>query len=56
LQGTTTALEVHKFLKARGKEDDYPLFKAVYSIAYEGLDPSYLTHRLSEGWAAPKDE
>lgn len=50
LQGTSTAEEVHKFLKARGKENDYPLFKAVYSVAYEGLEPEKLTHQLSEGW------
>jgi hypothetical protein len=29
LQGTTTAKEVNSFLKARGCEDEYPLFKAV---------------------------
>ena len=29
LQGTSTAKEVNDFLKARGKVDDYPLFKAV---------------------------
>lgn len=31
LQGTSTAKEVNSFLKARGKENDYPLFTAVYS-------------------------
>lgn len=31
LQGTSTAVEVHKFLKAKGMEKDYPLFLAVYS-------------------------
>jgi glycerol-3-phosphate dehydrogenase (NAD+) len=29
LQGTLTAKEVNSFLKARGKEADYPLFTAV---------------------------
>jgi glycerol-3-phosphate dehydrogenase (NAD+) len=29
LQGTSTAKEVNSFLKARGREDAYPLFKAV---------------------------
>ena len=29
LQGTSTAVEVNSFLKSMGKEDDYPLFKAV---------------------------
>ena len=29
LQGTSTAKEVNSFLKAKGKEDDYPLFLAV---------------------------
>ncbi|KAK2628286.1 hypothetical protein QTJ16_002932 [Diplocarpon rosae] len=32
LQGTSTAKEVNSFLKAKGKEDDYPLFKAVLDI------------------------
>ncbi|PBP17315.1 glycerol-3-phosphate dehydrogenase-like protein [Diplocarpon rosae] len=32
LQGTSTAKEVNSFLKAKGKEDDYPLFKAVVDI------------------------
>jgi glycerol-3-phosphate dehydrogenase (NAD+) len=31
LQGTSTAVEVNTFLKARGVEKDYPLFTAVYS-------------------------
>ncbi|KAH9215374.1 glycerol-3-phosphate dehydrogenase, NAD-dependent [Leptodontidium sp. 2 PMI_412] len=32
LQGTSTAVEVNSFLKSMGKEDDYPLFKAVLDI------------------------
>ncbi|KAI6247078.1 Glycerol-3-phosphate dehydrogenase [NAD(+)] [Erysiphe necator] len=32
LQGTLTAKEVNVFLKARGREDAYPLFKAVLDI------------------------
>jgi glycerol-3-phosphate dehydrogenase (NAD+) len=36
LQGSETAREVHNFLAARGKVDDYPLFKAVYNISFEG--------------------
>lgn len=31
LQGTSTAYEVNSFLKSQGKEDDFPLFTAVYS-------------------------
>ncbi|KAN0061960.1 glycerol-3-phosphate dehydrogenase [Thecaphora frezii] len=46
LQGTETAREVHEFLKARGKVDEYPLFRAVYSIAYEGFDVQDLTSKL----------
>ncbi|KDN50866.1 NAD-dependent glycerol-3-phosphate dehydrogenase [Tilletiaria anomala UBC 951] len=46
LQGTETAREVHAFLKARGKVDDYPLFRAVYSIAYDGVKPQDLTNKL----------
>lgn len=30
LQGTSTAKEVYGFLKARGKEEEFPLFTAVY--------------------------
>ena len=30
LQGTSTAVEVHHFLKARGKEAEFPLLTAVY--------------------------
>jgi glycerol-3-phosphate dehydrogenase (NAD+) len=36
LQGTETAREVHAFLAARGKVDDFPLFRAVYNISFEG--------------------
>ncbi|KAJ5093099.1 hypothetical protein N7456_008960 [Penicillium angulare] len=32
LQGTLTAVEVNKFLKKQGMEDDFPLFTAVYRI------------------------
>jgi glycerol-3-phosphate dehydrogenase (NAD+) len=38
LQGTSTAREVNSFLKARGKEDDYPLFTAVYRKSLTELD------------------
>ena len=38
LQGACTAEEVHGYLKARGKVEDFPLFKAVYEIAYKGRD------------------
>jgi glycerol-3-phosphate dehydrogenase (NAD+) len=30
LQGTSTAYEVNSFLKSQGKEEDFPLFTAVY--------------------------
>lgn len=46
LQGTETAREVYEFLKARGKADEYPLFKSVYSIAYEGQGVTGLTSKL----------
>ncbi|KAI1161412.1 glycerol-3-phosphate dehydrogenase [Nemania serpens] len=32
LQGTSTAAEVHSFLKKRGLENNYPLFTAVFNI------------------------
>lgn len=31
LQGTGTAYELHEFLKMKGKEEEFPLFTAVYS-------------------------
>lgn len=34
LQGTSTAVEVNSFLKSMGKEDEYPLFKAVLGKSY----------------------
>ncbi|CAO1624523.1 unnamed protein product [Parajaminaea phylloscopi] len=46
LQGTETAREVHEFLKTRGRVDDYPLFKSVFSIAYEGQGVTGLTSQL----------
>jgi glycerol-3-phosphate dehydrogenase (NAD+) len=33
LQGTSTAYEVNSFLKSQGKEDEFPLFTAVYSMS-----------------------
>lgn len=46
LQGSETAREIHNFLKARGKVDDYPLFKAVHAIAFEGGIAKELTSKL----------
>ena len=43
LQGTETAREVCQFLKARKRLDGYPLFRTIYRIAYEGMEPSQLT-------------
>jgi glycerol-3-phosphate dehydrogenase (NAD+) len=37
LQGTGTAYEVNAFLKKEGKENEFPLFTAVYSIL-EGVN------------------
>lgn len=31
LQGTSTAYEVNRLLRSKGKENDFPLFTAVYS-------------------------
>lgn len=39
LQGTSTAYEVNSFLKSQGKEDDFPLFTAVYSAFFRPLRP-----------------
>lgn len=46
LQGTETAKDVYEFLQSRGKVDEYPLFKTIYQISFEGLDPAQLTERL----------
>ncbi|KAE8215551.1 hypothetical protein CF327_g1197 [Tilletia walkeri] len=46
LQGIATAKEIHEFLKARGKVDDYPLFKAIYKIGFEGLPTHALASKL----------
>ncbi|ORY95710.1 NAD-dependent glycerol-3-phosphate dehydrogenase C-terminus-domain-containing protein [Syncephalastrum racemosum] len=40
LQGTLTAKEVHEFLSARNMVDQFPLFKTVYRIIYEGASPT----------------
>jgi glycerol-3-phosphate dehydrogenase (NAD+) len=39
LQGTSTAYEVNEFLKSQGREDDFPLFKAVYNILEGNVKP-----------------
>ncbi|KOS14288.1 glycerol-3-phosphate dehydrogenase (nad+) [Malassezia pachydermatis] len=46
LQGTETAKDVYEFLEARGKVDEYPLFKTIYEISFKGLDPEKLTENL----------
>ncbi|KAJ5717483.1 hypothetical protein N7488_003129 [Penicillium malachiteum] len=46
LQGTLTAVEVNKFLKKQGMEDEFPLFTAVYRILEGTMQvadiPSYI--------------
>jgi len=39
LQGTGTCRDVHAFLTAQGKKDEYPLMTTVYEIADCGKDP-----------------
>ncbi|GAA5874570.1 hypothetical protein JCM3774_004650 [Rhodotorula dairenensis] len=46
LQGVETAKELHIFLKARGKVDEYPLFTFVYRAAYEGVKVDELTAHI----------
>ncbi|GAA5970768.1 hypothetical protein JCM11641_004446 [Rhodosporidiobolus odoratus] len=46
LQGVETARELHDFLKARNKVDDYPLFAFVYRVAFEGVKPDTITQHL----------
>jgi len=40
LQGAATAEEVNRFLRARGKVNEFPLFTAVYEIVYKRRDPA----------------
>ena len=40
LQGTLTAQEIHEVLRAKGKEDEFMLFKRVYQIVWEGKEPT----------------
>jgi glycerol-3-phosphate dehydrogenase (NAD+) len=42
LQGTLTAVEVNKFLKKQGLEDEFPLFTAVYRKSPSCFVPLYL--------------
>jgi glycerol-3-phosphate dehydrogenase (NAD+) len=39
LQGTSTAYEVNSFLKSQGKENEFPLFTAVYNILEGKIRP-----------------
>ncbi|BGP39706.1 glycerol-3-phosphate dehydrogenase [Rhodotorula kratochvilovae] len=46
LQGVQTAKELYEFLKARGREEAYPLFTFVYRVAYEGIKPDTITSHI----------
>jgi len=48
LQGTGTCLELHKVLLASGKdmEANFPLFKNIYEISFEGKDPACIVQGL----------
>lgn len=48
LQGPPAALEVHKFLKAKNAESEYPLMTAIYQICYEGYPPQHLIQNISK--------
>jgi len=39
LQGTGTAKDVMTCLKSEGKEGEFPLFSAIFKIAFEGASP-----------------
>lgn len=43
LQGTLTSKEVFAILKNHHSEDQFPLFTAIYRIAFEGADPKTVT-------------
>merc|ERR1712003_618830 len=42
LQGTGTCEDVMKALKAKGCEDDFPLFVIIYKVAFEGATPKMM--------------
>ena len=44
LQGAATAQEVHEFLVARNKVNEFPLFTAVYEIVYKRRDPATIVN------------
>jgi glycerol-3-phosphate dehydrogenase (NAD+) len=46
LQGTLTAKEVHLLLKSRRVEKNFPLFKAVYEIVWEGKEAKWIIDGL----------
>lgn len=43
LQGTLTSKEVYGILKEHNAADQFPLFTAIYKIAFEGADPKTIT-------------
>jgi glycerol-3-phosphate dehydrogenase (NAD+) len=43
LQGTLTAKEVYQILKDHNSEDQFPLFTAIYRVAFESADPKTIT-------------
>ncbi|KAI7853873.1 glycerol-3-phosphate dehydrogenase [NAD+] [Circinella umbellata] len=45
-QGTTTALEIHRFLKARNMTDEFPLMTSVYQVIYENAPPESIIDAL----------
>ncbi|KAI9018924.1 NAD-dependent glycerol-3-phosphate dehydrogenase C-terminus-domain-containing protein [Hyaloraphidium curvatum] len=47
LQGTSTAAQVYQFLLARGSAADFPLFRTVHGIAFEGWDPQRIWEALT---------
>lgn len=53
LQGTLTAIEVNKFLKNQGMEDQFPLFTAVYrKLSSDDMFPYHLAYVLQGFWRA----
>ncbi|KAH8917743.1 NAD-dependent glycerol-3-phosphate dehydrogenase [Atractiella rhizophila] len=46
LQGIQTLQEIHSFLEEKKRIDGYPLFDAIYRIAFEGAQPTILTAKL----------
>jgi len=49
LQGTSTCRDIHAFLQAQGKRDEFPLLTTTYEIADCGKDPHQIVKIFQSG-------